>query len=498
MISNKLDVLLIDPPWYRLFGQQKSVRPLGLCSIAAVLEKNHIQSRVYNADMQMGAHPVDAFSTTKNYANYLEIAENMDAPIWQEVEALIREYNPKIVGISILTAKYQAALTVAKLVKKINSKITVVGGGLHPTILPEETIDNDCFDYLVLGEGEYSFLELTQAILAENTNLSQIKGIVYKDNGRIVINASRDLIADLDQLPHPANHLIIDKEKMLPDDFSRLFASRGCPYNCIFCASNAIWSKKVRYRSPENVVDEIEKINHAYDPAYFHFEDDGFSLNSSYVKQICGLLVSRKIKINWGCETRVDLVTDDLLQIMRKSGCAKILLGVESGNELTLEKIKKQITLEQTRQAMKLCKKHRMETAVFFIIGFPWEGELEIKQTVDFMQELDPQFAVYSIATPYPGTELFEIYKQQGLIPKNINWSTFFHQSPEMFLSSKLPKDRLKDIIVNTERIFLNHNRKKQRLKLLNPFKLFLELKEHYKSPRELWVRIKYVLNFKT
>lgn len=285
---------------------------------------------------------------------------------------------------------------------------------------------------------------------------------------------------------------------MLPDDFSRLFASRGCPYNCIFCASNAIWSKRVRYRTPENVIDEIERINDTYNPSYFHFEDDSFSLKSSYVKQICELLLAGKVRINWGCETRVDLVTDDLLNIMKKAGCSKILLGAESGNELTLNRIKKNITLDQIRNAVLLCKKQRMETAIFFIIGFPWEGEDEIQQTVDFMKELDPQFAVYSIATPYPGTELYEIYKQEGLIPQKINWSTFFHQSPEMLLTSKLSKDRLQYIIESTERIFLKHNRKKQRLKLLNPYKLFLELKEHYKSPRELWARVKYVLNFKS
>ncbi|MCK5493274.1 MAG: radical SAM protein, partial [Candidatus Omnitrophica bacterium] len=370
-------------------------------------------------------------------------------------------------------------------------------GGLHPTILSEETIKNDCFDYLVLGEGESSFLELTLTILGGDIPLTQIRGIAYMVNGEVVRNAPRELILNLDDIPHPANHLIINKENMLPDDFGRIFASRGCPYSCIFCASNAIWSKAVRYRSPENVVSEIEQINNKFHPVYFHFEDDSFSLNKTYVKQICDLLLSRNIRINWGCETRVDLVADDLLKIMKKAGCAKILLGAESGNESTLKKIKKNTTLAQIRKAVSLCKKHRMETAIFFMIGFPWEGESEIKQTVDFMKELDPQFAVYSISTPYPGTELFEIYKQEGLIPENINWSTFFHQSPDMFLTTKLPKDRVQDIIESTEKVFLGHNRKKQRLKLLNPFKLFLELKEHYKSPKELWARVKYVLNVK-
>ncbi|MFH1093346.1 MAG: radical SAM protein [Candidatus Omnitrophota bacterium] len=497
MAKENLDVLLIDPPWYRFFGQQKSTRPIGLCSLAAVLEKNGIQSRVYNADLQRGAYPVDAFSTTKNYAKYLETVSSIDAPIWKEAEAVIREYNPKIVGITVLTPKYQASLTLGKLVKRINPEIKVVVGGLHPTLLPEETINNDCFDFLVFGEGEYSFLDLTRAILEGKMDLTQIRGIVHKVNGKIVRNAPRELVTDLDELPHPVNYLIINKEKMLPDDFSRIFASRGCPYNCIFCASNAIWSKKVRYRSPENVINEIERINTSYNPAYFHFEDDSFSLNISYVKQICTLLLSKNIRINWGCETRVDLLTDDLLKIMKKAGCSKILLGAESGSELTLKKIKKNITLDQIRRAVKICKKNRMETAIFFMIGFPWEGEDEIKQTVDFMKELDPQFAVYSISTPYPATELYEMYKQDGLIPKNINWSTFFHQSPGMFLTNKLPKDRLQDIIESTEKEFLRHNRKKQRLKMLNPYKLFLELKEHYKSPRELWVRVKYVLNFK-
>ena len=169
-------------------------------------------------------------------------------------------------------------------------------------------------------------------------------------------------------------------------------------------------------------------------------------------------------------------------------------MGAESGSEANFKKIKKGITLEQIRHAVKLCKKNGFETSLFFMIGFPWEGESEINETLSFMEELNPQFAVYSIATPYPGTELFEIYKQENLLPEDIDWSRFFHQSPEMFLTHKLSREKIKEIIEETEKKFIRHNRKKQRQKLLNPYKLFLELKEYYKSPKELLSRIRYVI----
>lgn len=491
--DNKKEIILINPPWYRFFGQEWSVKPLGLCYIAAVLEKHGFDVGIYNADSCPGLQMTDAYSTTQNFQKYLLRMTNQEDLIWREVEVLITDFLPQIVGISMNTVQYKSALTLAKLIKKIDSKIIVVGGGVHPTVCPDEILNGGYFDYLVRGEGEYTMLELAKA-LRRDKPVDCINGISYKHDNKIIHNPARELIENLDDLPWPANHLILNIKDMMPDDFAYVMASRGCPYQCIFCVAHKIWSRKVRFRSPRNVVDEIKLIKQNYSPVYFHFQDDSFTLDSKFIDELCNLLIKEKINIRWVCETRVDLADDQMLKTMRQAGCFKVILGVESGSPLTLSKIKKHISLEQVRKAVRLCKKNKLETSIFFLIGFPWETEKEIKETVALMEELDPQYAVFSVATPYPGTELYDICKNENLLPPNPDWSRFFHQSPDMFLTKNLSKIQTKKIIKDVENKFVRHNKKKHRIKLLNPFRLFLELKRFYKQPRVLVSKIRYIL----
>lgn len=492
MNTNINKILLISPPWYRIFGASSESSPLGLCYIAAVLEEYGYVVSVYNADYNARLQPTTASKTTSKYSEYLRILKDLEHPLWKEVKAKIAKQSPDIVGISVMTPKYGSALNVSRLVKEFDRDIPVVWGGVHPTILPDETIKNEDVDIIVRAEGEYTFLDLIENLERPN----KVIGITYKENGKIIHNPNRPLIENLDELPFPARHLILEKGNYYPEAFGNIFASRGCPYNCIFCASYKVWTKKVRYRSPENVVDEIKEIKKRYKTKRFTFEDDSFTLNKKLVSDICNLLIKEKLNITWATETRANLVTSDLIKKMKSAGCEDITIGVESGDEGTLKKIKKGITIEQIKNASRILKENKIRFDAFFMIGFPWETKKEIDKTVSLMNELDPRVAVFSVVTPYPGTELYDICRSEGLIPENIDWSTFFHQSPDMYLTKNLTKEETSKIIEEVEKTFEMHNKEKWReLLLSDPFYVIKRaIKGKYYNPRDIWALFRHYI----
>ena len=223
----------------------------------------------------------------------------------------------------------------------------------------------------------------------------------------------------------------------------------------------------MRYRSPEKVVDEIKYVHKIFGTRTFRFEDDSFTLNKEYVTKICELLIKEKLGITWACETRADTITGDVAKIMKAAGCQSVDIGVESGDEETLKRIKKGITIKQAKDAIKTLKESGIDAATLFVIGFPWEDEEKIKSTVSLMEELDTFYANYAIATPYPGTELYNICVSEGLIPKDINWSTFFQQSPDMFLTRIFTREQVLRVVGETQQAFDRHNRRKRRERVL-------------------------------
>ncbi len=493
-MRKKIDILLIDPPWYRFFGQQSSLKPLGLCSLAAILEQNGFNALVYKTDGRPGEEFLEAVNTTRKYRNYLKRMDDFNDSVWRDVEKNILDHPASIIGIGMVTAKYRSAVNLAKLIRKNNPKVKIIAGGSHPTLCPEEVLKTKLFDVVVKGEGERTIVDVMNAFNKEKS-FSEIAGISYWDKGKIKHNPDRELINDLDSLPVPANHLLINQQTMLPDDFSYLMASRGCPYHCIFCAAYKIWTRRVRFRKPENIIEEIKQIKRKYNPVYFHFQDDSFTLDRKFVFKFCQLIKNEKLKIRWVCETRADLIDEEIAKKIKKAGCFKVVLGAESGNEEILRKIKKHVTSDQIRKAVAVCKKNHIETSLFFMIGFPWETEKEIMDTVNFMEELDPQYAVFSVATPYPETELYRECQKQGLLTKEPDWGKFFHQSPEMFLTNKMSAKQTKKLIEMVEEKFCRHNKKKHRLKLLNPFRMFREVKRIYRQPKEVLSKVKYILS---
>jgi len=500
-----MKVLLINPPWYRLLGSSFDLMPLGLSYLAAALRANNHRVIIYNADHTKGAKFVHSVSAlTSRFPSYKGILMDLSDPIWQEIKDKILYYSPELIGISVKTPTFRSSLNIAKSIKEVDPTIQIVLGGPHPTILPQATVEQNVIDFVVRGEGEYTLLELVNAI-DEGNDIGEVLGLTYKKKDRVIHNPDRPLIKNLDELPFPARDLLVDREIYSPDAFGSLFSSRGCPYRCTFCESHKIWTRNVRFRSPENVVAEMQQVRERYDTRKFDFEDDTFSIDKKRVMKFCKLVIQEKLDIVWSCTTRANLIDDDMLKAMRKAGCFSISIGVESGSEETLRKIKKGVSVAQVREASRLIKKHGISLSAYWMFGFPWETKADIEKTISFMRELDADSNIYSIVTPYPGSELFETVTKDGLVT-GLACEDFFHQSPEMMLSRKLSVEERRQVIIETERIVDSLNREKserlirRRCELAHLARLFIQ-KGYYKRPSfvmpHLWNRARQLLDFK-
>ncbi len=296
-------------------------------------------------------------------------------------------------------------------------------GGVHPSVMPDEVMADPAVDFVAIDEGEEIMLDL-----ADSKNPPEILGLCYKDNGQVIKNPLRPLIKDLDQIPPPAYHLLpMDKYFPAVGSYQRLpvmimFATRGCPGRCTFCYRT--FRGIVRKRSARNIIDEIKILQKNYGVKEVAFYDDTFTLFKEVVREFCQIIEKENIDLTWSCFTRVDHINEELLLIMKKSGCHLILFGVESADEEILKNIHKRISLDQVREAVRLARRIGIETRASFMIGNQGETEATIKKTIDFAIDLDPDEVQFNIATAYPGTELYDWAKERGYI-KSFNWNDY-------------------------------------------------------------------------
>ena len=319
-----MKTLLVNPPWMRFYGYRAFTFPTGLCYIAAVLEENGYEASVYDVDNVKGlTQPIlggrDAFDD-EVYIRYKQLQDDPDHPLWSEISAVISKQSPDIVGITAMSGQYGSSLNIARKVKELDSDIPVVIGGSHPTAMPEETIKNKDIDFVVRKEGEYTFLDLVKTLKSDK-NLKDVLGITYKEKDKIIHNLERPLIENLDDLPFPARHLILDHKNYPPGSLGGMFASRGCVYKCFFCASKTSWGRGIRYRSPKKVVEEIKQVYETYLTPKFVFNDADLLINKKIVNEICDLIIEEELIIDWECSAKASEITDDIAQKMASAGC---------------------------------------------------------------------------------------------------------------------------------------------------------------------------------
>ena len=310
---------------------------------------------------------------------------------------------------------------IAELIKKESNDIKIVCGGPYITI-KKPKLEN--VDGLIIGEGEEALLE-------------------YCKNQKPLIYSNR--INDLDSLPYPDRENLLLKGKYL--EYGHIITGRGCPFNCIFCASKKIWGNAVRLRSVDNVVSEMEEIERKYNQTHFLFRDDTFTINKERTIEFCNRIKDREYK--WQCDTRIDNLSYDILTKMRNAGCNSIRIGVESGNERMITFINKKITKDKVRQVVKDCKDIGINITTYFIVGLPTETNSEVMDTINFIREINPDNISISIATPYTGTLLEDTMN----IDKN-HLEKYFHQSPELINNLKIDKELIEELFS------MSHNKK--------------------------------------
>lgn len=438
-------VLLIDPPYERLIGFKSEWFPLGLACIASFLiERGYNDVAIFNAEHASDTKYKSIVKYSEDFHRYKEVIESDDHLIWKEIRGIITSFEPDFVGISVMSAKVPSAFRIAAICKEIDKEISVVCGGHHPTVRPDEMLANRDIDFVVRGEGELTLYELLCAQNDLAIDYQTIPGLSFRRdrNSNIVHNKKREMINDLDKLPIPVRSKLIDISSYSPTQLSMVMTSRGCPYNCGFCASKNMWRRRVRYRSINNILDEIEGLQRKYSVRNITFMDDSFTLNPERVSQLCSALIARKSNITWSCLTRVDAISDELIYLMKKAGCTKIDIGIESGNQRVLDLINKGINLDQIRKVIGILKHHKMYWAGFFMIGFPTETEKEVLDTLRFIKEVKPNWANISIFAPYPETSLFDLCLKKGLLEENLDYCIYSHQSPLTCFTEKIPKSR--------------------------------------------------------
>ncbi len=384
-----MKILLINPP---LPWKSSTMHPIGLGYIAAVLENNGYKTRV-----------VDMFDYE-----------------WDEVKACLKKESSDIVGISCLTNARTNSLRTAQIAKETNPETRVILGGPHASFMYQQILEHYPVDIIVIGEGEVTALELIQA-LEDGKSLSTIQGIAYKDNGRVAVTGRRPFIQNLDSLPFPAHQQFdfkryekegLDVDKQLVD----IITSRGCPFKCLFCSSCKFWGKSWRYRSVKNIADELELLEDNYGVDAFNFSDDIFTMRQDNVIALCKEIIERRMGITWFAQSRVNCVSRQMLEWMKKAGCKTIAYGIESGSPKILETIDKEITIEQTVEAFRITKEVGLNADAFFMVGNPGETEETINQTCALIDKIQPHHIVVSVTVIYPESGLYELAKQHNLI----------------------------------------------------------------------------------
>ena len=323
-----------------------------------------------------------------------------------------------VVGITVLTAFYLEAKDLMKRLQAVG-KIVVLGN-VHPTVMPEETLKDSGADYLVIGEGEITVLELVNA-LEKKLPIDNIKGLYCRETA--VKFQPREFIKNLDELPFPdwpamdprryqkAPHgAIIKNFPVAP-----VTTSRGCPYECKFCVSPKFWQRQIRFRTPENVIAEIEYLVKNFGVREIHFEDDNLTLRREHIEKICNLIIEKKLNISWATPNgiRADKVDEALLRLMKKAGCYYVVFGVESGNQEILNNIKKHETLEDIEKAIRLAAKVGLMTQGFFILGLPGETEQTVKNSIEFAKRVPLDRAQFLLLDLLPGSELWDEHKHE-------------------------------------------------------------------------------------
>lgn len=424
------EIYIINPPT----RAHSPKMPLGLMYLASYLDSKKIRNKLLD------------FKT--------KTAELARKKIIEELKAK----KPKIIGTSCLCTEMVYIKELCRQFKQILPDSTIIVGGAHPSNYPELFVKEEYIDYVVMGEGEVTFYKLCKLLMhnqkPQKKDLMSIPGIAWKGY------TSKTLpFANLDELPLPAYDKIDIRHYAKPNSWeirpvfasvASISTSRGCPFRCRYCVSAAVFGKKVRSRNPKLVVDEIELLIKKYHFDAIYFLDESFTLDREKVINLCKEIKKRKLRFIWGCQTRVNLVTEEILNIMKNAGCIQIDFGVESCSQKLLDIIQKDITVNAIKKAIRLCKKTGIRSFLNLMTNLPEETDEDLQITLDVMKKEKPNVMIWNVTIPYPGTNLNNvIVEDEDLETLNNFPSKNAYELLERKYKLASYKSRLSDVVYN-------------------------------------------------
>lgn len=378
---------------------------------------------------------------------------------------LYESFSPEMIIFNSTTTTFFDDVHASDLAKKINKNVVSVFYGTHVTALPPESLENESIDIVIRKEPELIAKELADA-LEQKKSLKTILGISYKDGKKIISNPDMPFVEDLDALPFPARDLLKNELYTVPlkgGPFTIIRTSRGCPSQCTFCTSRLYYGNKWRTRTARSVMDELKEIKKLGIDNVF-FNSDTFTLRKDFVMELCRLIRESGLNIKWFCNSRVNTIDEEMAREMKSTGCWLISLGIESGNQEVLNRVKKGITLEQAKKTVHMLNRVGIETTAYFIFGLPGETKETIKDTIRFAKECNPTYARFFTAVPYPGTEFYNLMLKEKRI-KSFDWSRYDQANCDVYEFENLSKE---DIIRSEKMAFISfYVRPKYFIKLL-------------------------------
>ena len=386
--NNTVLLMTTAPPENGAWYLGKRLPPIGLMYVAAALEKAGFAVQMLD--------------------NYL-----MKKPI-EEVKQLVTRINPTIVGITCGSATYRRCIETARAIKETLTTCKIIVGGWHASYVPDSLLENPEIDYVVMGEGERAVTDLATCIVNGNELAAiTIPGVACR-RANVSIKNPPQFIENMDEIPYPARHLLplelydrtIEYLNVKPADVMSI--SRGCVYHCGFCETRKLWGNICRGFSPQRVIGEIKDLQSKYGTKGLYFINDNFTLRKKETLELCNLMVKENLDLEWVCDTRVDLVNQELLAAMSRAGCKTIWFGVESGSEKVLKSIGRDTKLQQIENAFKLCRKNGMQTACSFMLGVPDETLKDMEASLRFAKKLNPDWCIFNVFIANPDSRLYQ------------------------------------------------------------------------------------------
>lgn len=470
-------ILLVNPPFYRLLGSRYNANSLGIAYIAAVLNQNGHDAWLYNADyLNERTFPTlsKLFDSASDYKKFFDDEKH---PLWIEVVDKIMEFNPDWVGFTCYTANITAIKIISKALKERMPHVKQIIGGPHPTMDPLMLEKIPAIDYAIKREGEFATLALVNG-----DDPAKIPGVVSRTKFPGIFNDNGDapVIKPLDMLPFPEREKFwgIPAEERVHVDVSYIVSIRGCPYRCNYCASPDVWKRdKVQYREPEDVLKELEHLKDNYwsqvkefdysqsnnidskdkllvkDNSIVYFVDDVFTVKKERVSKILQGMIDRNLTMPFKAEMRTDHLTDEICDLLKKAGCVRAKIGVESGSPKILKQIQKDETREEIIAGCNMLKKAGVPFTVYLMAGFPGETDEDLQLTIDLANEVGPDYCSLGVLSPYFGTKIYKDLVAEGFRLDQTPEHYFYHSSPEMLVNNTISEEKLAEYLALNNKV---------------------------------------------